>query len=77
MRHVKVFESDHKHVMQTVTLLKQLFVERAEYHGLSIRVKGKLRNIPGQPEAMQYFFAGVTMSEYVECLIQRAKGAQA
>lgn len=72
LKHIKVFKEEHERIKKNVSLLQTEYFKRAHALGISIRQKGKYRNVPGQAEAMEYFFAGISMSEYIEMLINRA-----
>ncbi|MDD5615240.1 MAG: hypothetical protein PHH85_03480 [Candidatus Methanoperedens sp.] len=72
LRHIKVFSTEHEQIMKNVSLLEVEYFKRAQALNIPIRKKGKYRNVPGQAEAMEYFFAGISMSEYIETLIGRA-----
>lgn len=72
-KHIVVFEKDHERVQTTVSLLVSEFCDRAKAEGIPISKGKKSRNIPGQPEAIEYFFMGIPMSEYVGILIQRTR----
>ncbi len=71
LEHIKVFPEQHEKIMINVGILRGEFIKKAESLGIPIRYKGKYRNIPGQPEAMEYFFAGIPMAEYINRLIDR------
>lgn len=74
LRHIRVFKPEHEQIMKNVSLLEMEYFKRAQALGIPIRRKGKYRNVPGQAEAMEYFFAGISMSEYIDTLIDRAAG---
>lgn len=74
LRHIRVFTPEHEQIMKNVSLLEVEYFKRAQALGIPIRKKGKFRNTPGQAEAMEFFFAGISMSDYIETLIDRAAG---
>lgn len=71
LKHVVLFKKDHDHVQTNVTLLQQEFRAAAKLQGIRVREKGIYRNLPGQPEAIEHFFMGIPMSEYINILIER------
>lgn len=78
LKHIKVFPAEHEKITKNVELLRTKFIKKTLAEKIIISNKGKGRDmVPSQPEAMEYFFSGYSMDEYVEVLVQRAKAAQA
>lgn len=72
LKQIKVYPKDHEHIQKTLNLIQSEFYDRAKAAGLPIVKRRQYRNTPGFAEAIEYFFMGIPMSEYVSILIERA-----
>lgn len=86
LKHVVVFDVQHSQINALSQKISEKFCEKAKALGIKLKKRGKNRNVPGQPEAVECLFTVSYMdmtkpldglvNNYIEDLIKKVQGAQ-
>ena len=68
---IRVFVEDWEKITNTVETMQRKFFLRAEEITIAIRGRGKRRNVPGYPHAIDCLLSGMEPEQYVDRLISK------